>query len=149
MYCVQLGNNTSIVTFPTKLYLYTVQNLATKSIPLAISSNKIQRKPQFPVEKEQGKALFLSKQLFIKKKRIFMAIKRQVSSMKGVEKHPLFKQALSSKSVKGAALTFQSIHDIHSSYRLATSMLRISNCITNNTFQENTKDISCFFIDKS
>ena len=52
------------------------------------------------------------------------------------------------ESVKGSSLSFQSIHNIHSSHSLSFCMFSVCNSILYDIFKENLEHSTSFFIDK-
>ena len=57
--------------------------------------------------------------------------------------------SLTSESVQGTSLSFQSVDNVHSGDSLSLGVLSVSDCITDNIFQENLEDTSGFFINQS
>ena len=59
------------------------------------------------------------------------------------------KVGLTSESVEGSALSFQSIDDIHSSDGLSFGMFGVGDSITDDIFEEDLEYSSSFFVDES
>src|SRR5690349_13796182 len=57
--------------------------------------------------------------------------------------------SLTSETVQGTSLTFQSIDDIHGGDSLALSVFSVCDGITNDVFQENLQDATSFFVDET
>ena len=56
---------------------------------------------------------------------------------------------LTTESVESAALSLQSVDNIHSSDGLTLGMLGVSNCITDDILEENFEYTSGLFVDES
>jgi hypothetical protein len=56
---------------------------------------------------------------------------------------------LTSETVQGAALSFQSIDDVHGGDCLSLGVFSVCNGITNDVFQENFQDTTGFFVDQT
>src|ERR1700712_805277 len=56
---------------------------------------------------------------------------------------------LTSETVEGTSLPFQSIYNVHSSDSFPFSVFSVCNSITDNVFQENFEDTTCFFVDQT
>ena len=52
-------------------------------------------------------------------------------------------------TVQGLSLTTQSVDDIHGGDSLAAGVFSVSDRVTNDVFQEDLQDSSCFFVDQS
>ena len=57
--------------------------------------------------------------------------------------------SLTSKPVQGSSLTFQCVHHVHCSHRLALGVFRVSNSVTDNVLEEDFQNSTCFFVDES
>ena len=53
------------------------------------------------------------------------------------------------EAVQRATLAFQRINDVHGGDRLAFGVLSVRNCITNDVFQEDLQNATCFLVDKA
>ncbi|KAK7086413.1 hypothetical protein SK128_004508, partial [Halocaridina rubra] len=56
---------------------------------------------------------------------------------------------LTTKAVQSTSLALQSIHHIHSSDSLPLGMFSVSDCITNDIFEEYLEDTSSLFVDEA
>ncbi|CAC5368734.1 H2B [Mytilus coruscus] len=56
---------------------------------------------------------------------------------------------LTSESVKGTSLTFQGVDDIHGGDSLPLCVLSVCDSITDDIFQKDFQDTSCFLVDKT
>jgi hypothetical protein len=61
----------------------------------------------------------------------------------------LLRNNLTSKAVKGAALSLEGIDHIHGSDGLSASMLSVGDCIANDVLEEYLEHSTSFLIDKS
>jgi hypothetical protein len=57
--------------------------------------------------------------------------------------------SLTSETVQSAALTFQSVDDVHGGDSLSLSVFSVCDCITNDVFQKHFQDTSGFFVDQA
>ena len=53
------------------------------------------------------------------------------------------------ESVQCTSLTFQSIDNVHGSYRLPLGVLGVGDCITDDVLQENFENTTGFFVDQT
>ena len=56
---------------------------------------------------------------------------------------------LTAETVKGTALSLESVDNIHSGDSLSLGVLSVGNSITNDVFQENLEDTTGFFVDQA
>ena len=61
----------------------------------------------------------------------------------------VLKSNLASESVQGAALTLESIDNIHSCHGLALGMLGVGDGITDNVLEENLEDTTSLLVDQA
>jgi len=66
-----------------------------------------------------------------------------------VEKNAVVETSLSSETVQGAALAFQSVDDLHGSDSLSAGVLGVGNGITNDILQKDLEDSTGLFVDES
>lgn len=56
---------------------------------------------------------------------------------------------LTSESVQGTSLAFQSVDDVHGGDCLALGVLGVGDCISDHVLEEDLEDSSGFFVDES
>ena len=56
---------------------------------------------------------------------------------------------LTSESVQGTSLAFQSVDDVHGGDSLALGVLGVGDCISDHVLEEDLEDSSGFFVDES
>jgi hypothetical protein len=61
----------------------------------------------------------------------------------------LVKRCLTSETVKGLALTLESVDNIHSGDSLTTSVLGVGDRVTDNVLEENLEDSTSLFVDET
>ena len=57
--------------------------------------------------------------------------------------------SLTAESVQGAPLSFQSVHDVHSSHRLALGVFCVGDSVSDNVLEEHFQNSTCFFVDET
>ena len=58
------------------------------------------------------------------------------------------KKHLTTETVQGTALTFQGVHDVHSSDSLSAGVLGVGDGVTDDGFKEDLEDTTGFFVDE-
>jgi hypothetical protein len=54
---------------------------------------------------------------------------------------------LAAEAIESASLAFEGVDDVHRSYGLATSVLSVGHCITDDVLQESLQDTTGLFVD--